>query len=106
MLPGNFPVFIWARRFHSAVAVIPINKNTTPSKSSLFMCGSSSLLSPLLLRLERSHIDREAVLDIGPEQSLVSFVHLLDRDDFNIGGDVVLPAEIEHLLSFGDAANV
>ena len=39
---------------------------------------------------ERSHIDREAVLHIGLEQSLVGFVDLLDRDDFDIGGDVVL----------------
>jgi hypothetical protein len=59
-----------------------------------------------LLTFERSHIDRKAILHIGLEQSLVSFVDFLDRDDFDIGGDVVLPAEIEHLLSFGDAADV
>jgi len=59
-----------------------------------------------LLAFERSHVNREAVLHIGLEQSLVGFVDLLDRDDFNIGGDVVLTAKIEHLLSFGDAADV
>ena len=39
------------------------------------------------------------------KQPLVGFVDLLDRDDFDIGGDVVLPAEVEHLLGFGDAAD-
>ena len=57
------------------------------------------------LRFERSHVDGKAVLHIGLEQSIVGFVDLLDRDDFDRGGDVVLPAEIEHLLSFGDAAD-
>src|ERR1035437_4868477 len=58
-----------------------------------------------LLRLERSHVDREAVLHIRLEQSLVGFVDLLDGDDFHVGGKVVLPAEVEHLLGFGDAAD-
>ena len=57
------------------------------------------------LRFERSHVDGEAVLHIGLEQSLVGFVDLLDGDDFDIGGDVVLAAKVEHLLGFGDAAD-
>ena len=48
--------------------------------------------------LERSHVDGEAVLHIGPEQSLVGFVDLLDGDDFDIGGDVVCAAKVKHLL--------
>src|SRR5580658_4827999 len=70
------------------------------------MSRGASLSTLALLTLERSHVNREAVLHIGPEQSLVGLVDLLDRDDFNIGGDVVLSAKIEHLLSFGDAADV
>src|SRR5579864_6802431 len=58
------------------------------------------------LGFERCHVDGEAVLHIRLEQSLVGFVDLLDWDDFDIGGDVVLAAKIEHLLSFGDAADV
>src|SRR5438132_2341189 len=57
-----------------------------------------------LLRLKRNHIDGEAVLHIGLEQSFVGFVDLPDGDDFDIGSDVVLAAEVEHLLGFGDAA--
>ena len=38
-------------------------------------------------------------------QPLVGFVDLLDGDDFDIGGDVVLAAEVEHLLGLGDAAD-
>src|SRR6266576_2095456 len=65
----------------------------------------AKVLIHTLLTFERSHIDREAVLHIGLEQSLVSLVDLLDWDDFDISGYVVLPAEIEHLVGFGDAAN-
>jgi hypothetical protein len=51
---------------------------------------------------ERSHIDGEAVLHIGFGQSLVGFVDLLDGDDFDVGGNVVLTAEVEHLLGLCD----
>ena len=57
------------------------------------------------LRFERSHVDREAVLHVGLEQPLVGFVDLLNGDDFDVGGDVVLAAEVEHLLRLGDAAD-
>src|ERR1017187_10299086 len=60
----------------------------------------------VLLRSERSHINREAVLHIGLEQSLVGFVDLLDGDDFDIGGDVMCRAKVEHLLGLRDAADV
>src|ERR1700736_1006824 len=55
--------------------------------------------------LERSHVDREAVLHVRLEQSLVSLVDFLDRNDFDIGRDVMLAAKIEHLLGFGDATD-
>src|SRR5579859_7248781 len=58
-----------------------------------------------LLGFERSHVDGEAVLHIRLEQSLVSFVDFLDGDDFDVGGNVVLAAEVEHLLGFGNTAD-
>src|SRR5438034_5276557 len=57
------------------------------------------------LRFKRCHVDREPVLHIGLEQSLVRFVHFLDRDNFDIGGDVMFATKVEHLLGFGDAAD-
>ena len=39
------------------------------------------------------------------EQPLVGLVDLLNRDDLDVGGDVVLAAEVEHLLRLGDAAD-
>jgi hypothetical protein len=33
---------------------------------------------------------------------LVGFVDLLDRNDLHVGGDVVLAAEVEHLLRLGE----
>ena len=45
-----------------------------------------------LVRFEGGHVDGEAVLHVGLKQSLVGLVDLLDRDDFDVGGDVVLTA--------------
>jgi len=45
------------------------------------------------------------VLHVGLEQSFVGFVDFLDRDYFNVSGDVMLSAKIEHLLRFRDAAD-
>ena len=58
-----------------------------------------------LLGFERGHINRKAVLHIGLEQSVVGFIHFLDRDHFNIGSDLMASTKIEHLLGFGDSAN-
>src|SRR5208337_579758 len=79
----------------------PINPEPKMPTRMLFL----PLARNRLLRFERSHIDREAVLHIGLEQSFVGFVDLFDRDDFDIGGDVMCAAEIEHLLGLGDAAD-
>ena len=62
-------------------------------------------LTRLLFRFERGHVDGEAVLHVGLDQSLVGFVDFLDGNDFDVGGDVVLAAEVEHLLGFGDATD-
>src|ERR1700677_4504994 len=79
----------------------------TPSSSNLrkVLPETRKCLFIGLLRFERSHVDGETVLHIRLEQSLVSFVDLLDGDDFDVGGNVVLSAEIKHLLSFGDTAD-
>jgi hypothetical protein len=47
----------------------------------------------------------EAVLHIRLEQSLVGFIDLLDREDSDVGGDVVRAAEVEHRLRLGDAVD-
>src|ERR1051326_831195 len=57
------------------------------------------------LFLHRSHVDDEAVLHVGLQHALVGFVDLLHGDDFNVAGDVVLAAEVEHLLRLRDAAD-
>ena len=56
-------------------------------------------------RFERSHIDGEAVLYIGLEESVVGFVDLLYGNEFDIGGDVVCSAKVEHLLCLRDTAD-
>src|SRR5882724_1763376 len=79
----------------------------TPSSSNLrkVLPEKRKCLFIRLLRFKRSHVNGEAVFHVRLEQPLVSFVDLLDGDDFHIRGDVVLPAEIEHLLGFGDASD-
>src|SRR5437016_3923904 len=54
---------------------------------------------------ERCHIDRETILHVGLEQSIVGFVDFLDRNDFDIRGNVIFTAKIKHLLSHRYAAN-
>ena len=43
------------------------------------------------------------MLHIRYDQSLVSFVELLDGDHLNVRRNVVLSTEVEHLLGFGNA---
>src|SRR5215216_4280650 len=57
------------------------------------------------LRLKGGHVDRETILHIGLEQSLVRLVDFLNWDDFYVSGDVMFAAKIEHFLRFGDTAN-
>jgi hypothetical protein len=56
--------------------------------------------------IERRHVDREAVLHVGLDHPFVRLVDLLDRDDLDVGRNVVLAAEVEHLLGLGNAADV
>src|SRR5579884_383281 len=57
------------------------------------------------LRLQRSHVDGETIFYFRLQQSLVSFVHFLDRNDFHVCCDVVGTAKIEHFLRLCDASN-
>ena len=75
------------------------------TQSRHIVSGYSDLREAWLLRFEGGHVDGEAVLHVGLEQSLVGLIDLLDGDDFDIGGDVVLTAKVQHLLGFRDAAN-
>jgi hypothetical protein len=59
-----------------------------------------------LLRLDRRHINGEAVFYIGLEHSLISLIDLLDRDDLYVGSDVMLAAKVEHFLRLGYTANL
>jgi hypothetical protein len=58
-----------------------------------------------LLRFQRCHVYREPVFHIRLEQPRVRFVQLLDGNHFDVRGDVVLAAEVEHLLCLRDTAN-
>src|SRR5690606_15755083 len=55
--------------------------------------------------LKRGHVDDETVLHVALEHALEGFVDVLDTDHFDVRDDVVLGAEIEHLLSLCDTAN-
>src|SRR5262245_57390043 len=55
--------------------------------------------------LQRLHVDHEAVLHVALGQALVGLVDLLDRDQLDVGAEVVLGAEVEHLLRLADAAD-
>jgi hypothetical protein len=69
------------------------------------ICSPPLLLALRLFGLQRRHVDREAILHIGLEQSVVSFVDLLNRDHFNVSGDPMLAAKVEHLLRLANSAD-
>src|SRR6185312_1017916 len=59
----------------------------------------------IALSLQRRHIDYKAILDVALEHAIVSLVDLLNWNHLDVGSDVVLAAEIEHLLRFRDSAD-
>src|SRR5436190_2603338 len=81
----------------------PMDDTSRPLFPSLRFCIRFFLRRPL--GFKRRHINREAVLYVGLEHSFVGVIDLLGGDDFDVGGDVVLAAEVEHLLSFLNSAN-
>src|SRR5882762_7272180 len=60
-----------------------------PQKSKPRRTGKMAVLP------KRGHIDNEAVLYVALEETIVSFVDLLDLDEFDVGSDAVLGAEVE-----------
>ncbi len=55
--------------------------------------------------LQRSHVDDEAVFHIALEQAIVGLIDLVNSDQFNVGSNSALGAEIQHLLGFSDTAD-
>ncbi|OLU23449.1 hypothetical protein BVH06_24580 [Pseudomonas sp. PA27(2017)] len=62
-------------------------------------------LRRVLILGQGSHVDHEAVFHVTLEHALLGFVDVLDVDHFDVRDDVVLGAEVEHLLGFGDATD-
>ena len=58
-----------------------------------------------LSRLQRGHIDDEAVFHVSLDRAVIGRVHVLDRDGLDVAGNVVLAAEIEHLLRLRQATD-
>ena len=50
-------------------------------------------------------MDDEAVFHVALHQTIISLVNLLDGDEFDVGSDVVLGGEIQHLPGFVQATN-
>lgn len=64
-----------------------------------------ALTAESLLGFQRSHVDAEAILHIALHHAFISFIDLLNRDNFYVSGDVVLTAEVEHFLRLGNTAD-
>lgn len=56
-------------------------------------------------RALRAHRNHEPVLDVTREHPLVGLIHLMQCNGFDVGGDVVPAAEIEHFLCFLEPTN-
>ena len=55
--------------------------------------------------MQGAHVDHEPILHITFQHALVGSIDVIHRDYFNVGDDLVLRAEIQHFLSFPDAAD-
>src|SRR5439155_18670759 len=49
------------------------------------------------------HVDDKPLFHIALQQAFVSLVDLLDSDQFYVGGDPLLAAEIKHLLRLANS---
>src|SRR5215217_1292826 len=67
--------------------------------------ATACLRSLLTLLPDRSQIDHETIFYIALDHPFVSFVDLLNVDHFNVGDNIMLAAEIQHFLCFGNAAD-
>ena len=65
----------------------------------------SLFLIELKLILQTFHIDDESVFHITFQHSFISIIDILDVDNFYIRNNILLATEIQHLLSFLDAAD-
>ena len=98
-------LLVLGRAVGKAHAAEAVGRNFQSALSKFARLHCCLLISDWLLRFEGCHVDAEAVLHIGLDQPLVGFVDLLDRDDFDVGSDIVLAAEAEHFLRLGNAAD-
>jgi hypothetical protein len=80
-----------------------------PNNSSLFaeeILQLNKVLSKVMPDLSHGcHIDDEPVFHIALQQAFVSLVDLLNLDQFDVGGDPFLAAEIKHLLRFANSSD-
>ncbi|GEM_PF-4006248 len=51
------------------------------------------------------HIDDKAILNVSFKHTGEGSLNVLATDHFNIGGNIMLAAEVQHLLGFLNAAN-
>ena len=72
---------------------------------SIFPYHLTFIIQHFVLRVPSLHIDHKPVLHIRLQYPFIRFIHLVHTDDLHIGNDIVLSAEIKHLLRFADAAN-
>src|SRR5271166_1109916 len=98
---------VCSKRFCGSPALRSTADTRTPASSNRRrrLPGTRKCLTIVLLSFQRSHVDGEAILHIRLEESFVRLIDLLDRDHFYVGGDVVLPAEVQHLLRLCDASD-
>jgi hypothetical protein len=54
---------------------------------------------------EGGHVNDEAEFHVVLQEAVVGFVNLLDGDEFDVAGDVMVAAKIEHFLRFANAAD-
>ncbi len=55
--------------------------------------------------LKTCTVNHESILNITSNSALICSIDVIGRNNFDIAGDVVCSAKIQHLLQFGNSAN-
>src|SRR6266853_786766 len=79
------PLFPSSRFF-----MLKISQESGIQETNFLLLNFYFLLRPCSLRFQRILVDREPIFHIGFKQSLVSFVHFLNCDYFDVRVDVVI----------------
>src|SRR5262245_60079037 len=98
-------ILAWSKRQSGSPAWPSTAARGTPNSSRRIASVPETRKRSVMVSAQRCHVDHEAVLHVAFEEARICLGDLLDRDLLDIGGDALLATEVQHFLSFANAAD-